>query len=125
MDKHTFISEISKPLKLLGYRKNKNYWHKTYNDLIFCINVQGSQWDKNDYYIQIGVSLCNNGISNPSLLQWYFRHRCCGANGEKNILPDEFLSCVSKIFSGIHTVEDVENLLKEHHATKVVSQYWF
>lgn len=125
MEKQAFISEISKTLKLLGYRKSKNYWYRAYNDLIFCINVQGSQWDKNDYYIQIGVSFATNDIKNPSILQWYFRHRCSGKNGEKNILPDEFLSCLSEIFDKIHTADDIETLLREHQATKVVSQYWF
>ena len=125
MVKHTFISEISKPLKELGYRKCTNYWYRTANDLIFCINVQGSQWDKDDYYVEIGISFRDDSIRNPSLLRWYCRHRCCGINGEKNMEPGEFLLYVSKMFDNIRSNDDVEELLIKQHATKIVSQYWF
>ena len=30
MNKEMFISEISKPLKILGYKKHRNYWHIDY-----------------------------------------------------------------------------------------------
>lgn len=124
MDKTTFISEVSKPLKEAGYKKTRNYWHKICNDLIFCINVQGSQWDRNDYYVEIGISLLDN-ISNPSLLRWHCRHRCHGMNGGKNPQPDELFSCITEIFERIQTVDDVEDLLREKEATKIGSQYWF
>ena len=125
MNKLTFLSEIAKPLKEMGFRKNKAYWYKAYNELLFCINVQGSQWCKNDYYVEIGVAFCSNEKSSPSLLQWYCRHRCIGANGEKNVLPGELLTSVSEIFDKIHSIEDLNNLLVEKQAAKVVSQYWF
>ena len=125
MDKHTFIREISNPLKELGYRKRTNYWYRAANDLIFCINVQGSQWDKDDYYVEIGISFGDDSIRYPSLLHWHCRHRCCGINGEKNMEPDEVLLYVSKMFDDIHSINDVEELLIKQHATKVVSQYWF
>lgn len=125
MDKQAFIHEIVGPLKELGYRKNRNYWYKPCNNIIFCINVQGSQWDKSDYYVEIGVAVSSENTRTPSLLQWYCRHRCKGVNGEKNIQISEFLATLSKVFDGISFSKDVEIMLEKYHAIKVGYQYWF
>ena len=125
MDKQTFISEISDQLKKLDFKKAKSYWYKYCNDVIFCIHLQSSQWDPEDYYVEIGVALSANNFSRPSLLQWYCRHRCCGITGDKNILPGEFMLCISYYLDKLSSFEDVEALLREENATKVASQYWF
>ena len=49
MTKNEFIEAIRSPLKKEGFRKVGQYWYKRNNDIIYCINVQGSQWDRNDY----------------------------------------------------------------------------
>lgn len=101
MNKEDFIQEIRSPLKALGFRKNGQYWYKTYNDLLLCINVQGSQWDKNDYYVEIGAALANSGRKFPTLLYWEFCHRCVDhgqkINFDVNISPAVFLP-KSKLF---------------------------
>ena len=125
MDKATFISEIRQPLKIMGYRKSKNYWYKKSNDFLFCINVQSSQWSTNDYYVEIGMIAASIEIKNPPILQWYCRHRCEGKEGEKNILPEEFLNSLSETIDGITSFDDIKSLLQERNAKKVISQYWF
>lgn len=125
MDKRTFISEIAQPLKELGYRKNKNYWYKSCNDLTYCISIQGSQWSSDDYYVEIGIVVHPTKLKNPTLLHWYFRHRCKGANGEKNILPNDLLGSISTVFERISSVEEMEAFLREYRAVKVAFQYWF
>ena len=57
MVKQEFLAAIREPLKAEGYRKKGFYWYKTVNDLVFCLNLQGSQWDKDDYYFQVGAAL--------------------------------------------------------------------
>lgn len=54
MIKQEFIEEIRAPLKKYGFQKKGAYWFKKCNDIIFCINVQGSQWNKDNYYFAIG-----------------------------------------------------------------------
>lgn len=54
MIKQEFIEEIRAPLKKYGFQKKRAYWFKKCNDIIFCINMQGSQWNKDNYYFAIG-----------------------------------------------------------------------
>ena len=125
LDKQSFISLIKKPLKDLGYRKNRNYWYKVHNDLVFCINVQGSQWDKNDYYVEIGITYLDLGNMNRTIMQWYCRHRCEGKCGEINILPEELLQCENVMQKSISFASEVPAFLINKSATKVANQFWF
>lgn len=125
MNKAIFISEIKPILKKLNYRKNGNYWYKSVDSHICCINVQGSQWDKNDYYVAIGFSFLKLDCKNPTILQWHCRHRCQGANGELNILPVELLKIIEDVFDSVSKTAQIPDFLKQRNAVKVVSQFWF
>lgn len=125
MDKHTFISEISKPLKELGYRKRTNYWYKTANELIFCINVQGSQWDKDNYYVEIGVAKYEEEKKCPTILYWFCRHRCIGKNRDVNIEPEDLMRDLIILHNSISIWDDLLLFLDRCDAKKVVNQYWF
>ena len=125
MDKTSFISEIKPILKKMNYRKNGNYWYKLVDGHICCVNVEGSQWNKHNYYVTIGFSYYNPEHKNPTILQWYCRHRCQGANGELNILPEELLEIIEDVFDSVSTTEQVPDFLKQRNAVKVVSQFWF
>lgn len=49
--------EILKPLlKDNGFKKSATTWHKITDDIIFVLNLQGSQWGP-EYYINLGVYL--------------------------------------------------------------------
>lgn len=125
MDKLTFISQIKPILKQKNYRKNGNYWYKTVNDYICCINVQGSQWDKDDYYVQIGFSISADKHANPSIMQWYCSHRCKGASGEVNILPQELLAVMEDVFNQVTSASQIPTFLKNRNATRVGALFWF
>lgn len=125
MDKTAFLNEIKHPLKMMGYRKNKNYWYKSNKDFLYCINVQGSQWDTDDYYVEIGIAFQTSPKDNPTLLQWHCRHRCKGENGEKNILPAELFATLAAISEKITSLNDIEAIMIESNATKIATQYWF
>lgn len=124
MNKQEFIDAIKPQLKEIGYRKNGNYWYKEGADLICCINVQGSQWSADDYYVNIGFSLPSKTKNNPTILHWYCCHRCKGHHGEVNMLPDEFLHECDKLFDSIQSFEQLSAFLAKN-AQKVCSQYWF
>lgn len=58
MDKETLISEITPQLKAMGYKKRNSTWIKQSDpeaELFVVLNIQGSQYDKNDYYVNLGV----------------------------------------------------------------------
>lgn len=106
MVKQEFLAAIREPLKAEGYRKKGFYWYKTVNDLVFCLNLQGSQWDKDDYYFQVGAALHKDSSAFPTILHWLFRHRCTGKNGELNITPQEALTCVLTTFRDLESSPD-------------------
>lgn len=58
IDKEKLISEITAPLKSMGYKKRSNTWIKQSDsemNVFIVINIQGSQFDKKDYYVNLGV----------------------------------------------------------------------
>lgn len=126
MDKEQFLEEAKCDLKRLGFRKNRNYWYLEKNNLIFCVYVQGSQWDKNDYYVEMGIA-CSNAShgKNPTILNWFCRHRCTGTRGDKNICPSEMLSYVQEMIECVSGHQDLQSYMASKKAVKVVNQYWF
>ena len=125
MKKKEFMEQISPVLKQLNYRKRGSYWYKTVDSHICCINVQGSQWDTDDYYVQIGLCLLPSKYKHPTILQWYCRHRCVGKNGEINISPQELLSSMENVFNNTTSTSQIDAFLCSRNAVKVVSQFWF
>lgn len=125
MDKTTFISEIKSSLKSLGFRKNKNYWYKEHAGYLLCINLQNSQWNEDVYYVNFGIAFIDASIKNPTLLQWFCRHRCQGNKGEKNITADELLGFLSDVQKEYPGVAEISNYIVNKGAQRVANQYWF
>lgn len=123
MDKQSFISIIKPILKEIGYRNSGSYWYKVIDSHICCVNVQGSQWDKDDYYLNVGFAFTTH--KNPTILQWYCRHRCIGISGELNLLPEELLKNMEDIFGAVSKTTQIPNFLIDRNAVKVASQFWF
>lgn len=72
IDKQKLISEITSPLKINGYKKRSTTWVKSsdpQNGIFTIINIQGSQYDKRDYYVNLGVYIQALGYKNaPSCI---------------------------------------------------------
>ena len=57
-EKETLVSEIAPQLKTMGYKKKSYTWIKQSDsemNIFIVINIQGSQYDKKNYYINFGV----------------------------------------------------------------------
>ena len=74
--------------------------------------MQGSQWDRNDYYFEIGVAEHKENCTTPTLLHWLSCHRCEGNSGERNVLPSEAMKCVSNTFRDIIVWLSLKNSYK-------------
>jgi hypothetical protein len=63
------LIECFKPVfKQHGFKKMRTYWRKSTDDLVFVLNIQGSQWSKEDYYINVGIHIKALGTEqNPPL----------------------------------------------------------
>ncbi len=67
IDKETLISQITPQLKTMRYKKRNNTWAKQSDpemNIFIVINIQGSQYDKKDYYINLGVYIQALGQKN-------------------------------------------------------------
>lgn len=124
MIKSEFIIEVAALLKARGYRKRGNYWYKSHNDLLLCVNVQGSQWDKDDYYVNIGAALALEDRKYPSELRWIIRYRCETKSGEdRNISPEDMLEGMEYIFSDLTTADQIPQYLSKRKVVKVANLY--
>lgn len=58
--------EIAKlELKKLGFKKTRNHWILLSSDYYIAFNIQGSQWNKDDYYINFSIDNVNNYNGKP------------------------------------------------------------
>ena len=53
ISKEDQIKSLVPLLKAAGFKKQTGTWHRTMNDGIHVVNVQGSQWSE-DYYLNVG-----------------------------------------------------------------------
>ena len=125
MNKQDFLKQIKEPLKLRGFNKRNNYWYKKHNDIMICVNLQGSQWNRDDYYIELGLSYCDADASPPTVLQWLCRHRCQGIQGEKNIEPEVLFGELDNLLKTVSTAPKLSSFLEHCNAKKVANQFWF
>lgn len=124
MTKKEFISKVKPILKSKGYIKKNNYWYLINNDILLCINVEGSQWSKDDYYVNVGMA---DKIENnfPSIIKWKWVYRCIGENGDLNISVNDFLLCTTNIFKEINNGTDLDSFYRNHNAVIINGRYMF
>ena len=76
IDKKQLIETSKNFFTPKAYKKKGNSWFKYSNDLIACFNIQTSQWDSKDYYINVGIVIM--GIDDKpetALGKWHFHQR--------------------------------------------------
>ena len=99
-DKEKFLLDATAFLKQRNYKKRKNYWYLTVGDIIFCIYVQGSCWNKNNYYVNIGAKEHVGDMPYPTELHWTWGYRCFDKNGNQvNISIETLIDCMDKYFN--------------------------
>lgn len=127
MIKSEFLAIIKPELKKLGYRKNGMYWYKRCDGFTCCINLQTSNWDSDNYYINVGLSLDDSPGCRATQLNWYCRHRVQGKDGDRNILPGELLSHLAQTFDKIHSRSEIRSFLIQHKAIEMPNQnqFWY
>lgn len=75
--KSELVSEIKPLLKNMGYKKRNTTWLKKSDDnIIIVVNIQGSQYDKEDHYINLGVYINDLGTKEiPSISDCHLMER--------------------------------------------------
>ena len=54
-NKEKIIEELIPLLKKEGYLKRRQTWYKESDDLVIVFNVQNSQYDRDAYYVNLGI----------------------------------------------------------------------
>ena len=65
VSKEELICCTKERLKAAGFKKKDLRWTKSNDDFTMVFYIQGSQWDKNNYYIRPGIFI--NAIDPPTL----------------------------------------------------------
>jgi len=121
LSKNEFTPILALYLKEEGYVKKRTYWFKRSNSILLCVHLQSSLWDKDDYYINIGVS--NSDISSyPNELRWYWWHRCSFHNTELNLTLDEIRICMINLFGDYQQLPE-KDFFSKHCSTRLNGRY--
>ncbi len=122
MNKNDCIDELRQCLKGLGYNKNGNYWYRRENDIQHCVCVIGSQWNKTDYYVEIGIAMLSSAGKCPTIGNWDLRSPCWNDEGQnQNPEPADVLRTINTL-EVIHTSEDMLTYLSSHPYVKLGKQ---
>ena len=123
MVKTEFIQAVKLPLKERGFRKKGQYWYKTQGAWIICYNVQGSQWDSNNYYVNLGAIPVESNDPTPPNYRWKLFMRC---RNPKQTCPDpmDTIEDLDRVFGPLETLEQLPDFLEKHPVTTVGEQYF-
>lgn len=120
-------SEVIKSLKTLlknnGYRTQGAYWFKESNDVIQFVNIQGSLWDKNNFYVNLGIMKKSHVTKkcHPDY-EWdiWFRY----PENDMQPEPDNIVSFVFKCHRQMNSVKAINLIYNEGKLPKYYFKYW-
>jgi hypothetical protein len=105
-----------KSLKLLmkdkGYRTQGNYWFKESNDIVQFVAVQGSQWNKNDFYVNVGIMKKSHVTKkcHPDY-EWEIWFRYPGNNMQPE--PDNIMAFVIESHNQMSSIKSINSIYNE------------
>lgn len=70
MFKVDMIVSLKSILKEQGFKKIRNYWYKVQNEMTFYLNIQGSAYSSDDFYVNFGVVLSSFKEKIPPIYEW-------------------------------------------------------
>lgn len=117
------LAQIFVDIHSIGYRKNKSYWFLSKAELVYCVYVQSSQWDANDYYVEVGIAIEEIVGPKPSVTRWHVRKRCEDESQNDRNISLSVLKQAIDFFSDILTVNDLTLYLEHTPHTLVGLQY--
>ena len=116
MKKDEVIKQLSIKLKEKGFLKSKNTWCKKTSEVAFLVEIQGSQWDKDNYYCNIYGSLKGyNNIEKPTKNDKELWHRLGvrdDLKNQENTPIDYILKFVDSYFDKCLNLEMIKSAYK-------------
>ena len=97
MVKADMITSLKLVLKEKKYKKIRNYWYKVQNGMTFYLNIQGSAYSSDDFYVNLGcmLSLFNGKI--PPIYEWDICRRVFVDGKQTNLELEEVMGLADRI----------------------------
>ena len=113
MTKQECIGHIAPILKTEGFSRIKNRWHKRKGDVIFCLEIQGSNFGKDVYYCNIYLAV--DGYYDGEFPQeWQIEHRVFATkNEQQNVHPDLILQKLEEYINNLSSAEKIKAKFKK------------
>jgi len=118
MEKKELLELLTKNFKNDGFFKKNKTWHKAIKDVTLVCDVQVSQWNNNDFYINIGIIVRKlddiHPISTGNLHLWD------RIDQKKQLTIDKVYSSIQEWFSHYDTLEKIETAYKKKQLPSLV-----
>ena len=120
-DKKDFIIKCKEHFKTKGFIRKGTTWSKHKDDLILCFNIQTSQWDSNDFYLNVGIVV--KGIDEKpqtTLGKWHVHQRI----NDLDKSSEDVLREVDLWFSSNGNVDKLRHLSKLSYEDRLPVIMW-
>lgn len=127
MLKSEIIPALKVALKEKGFKKVRNYWYKSQNEMTFYLNVQGSTYCSEDFYVNLGIVFSSFQGKIPPIYTWNIRRRIFVDGKETNLDIQDVLSVFSTFLNLFPTATEAktfaENQKKQHQHIIITDRY--
>jgi len=113
MIKSEIIPALKVALKEKGFKKIRNYWYKSQNEMTYYLNVQGSAYCTDNFYVNLGVVLSPFQGKIPPIYEWDIRRRIHVDGKEINPNIEDVLSVFSAFIALFPTVAEASAFVGE------------
>lgn len=112
MLKSEIIPALKVTLKEWGFRKVRNYWYKSQSDMTFYLNVQGSAYCSEDFYVNLGIVFSSFRDKIPPIYKWDICRRIFVDGKETNLDIQDVLSILCTFLNLFPTSMDAKTFVK-------------
>lgn len=112
MLKSEIISSLKPLLKEKGFKKIRNYWYMVQDKMTFYINVQGSSYGSDDFYVNFGIVLSLFKGKIPPIYEWDVCRRAFVNEKQTNFDIDDILLMLDYFLDLFSTRQAAEKFVK-------------
>lgn len=117
MLKTEIIASLKPILREKKFKKIRNYWYKEQNEMTFYLNIQGSAYSPDDFYVNLGVVFSRYDGKVPPTYDWDIFRRVFVDEKQINLNLEDVLSISDTFFKLFPTIEAVQ-IFAQNQKTK-------
>ena len=105
MLKTEIIASLKPILREKKFKKIRNYWYKEQHEMTFYLNIQGSAYSPDDFYVNLGVVFSRNDGKVPPTYDWDIFRRVFVDEKQINLNLEDVLLISDTFFKLFPTIE--------------------